>query len=57
MKYHHYHTSFEDAVAKCEKILHTEKSSTFLVVDRETGELLWSRHPKAPAKGIESSAG
>lgn len=46
MKYHHYHVSFEDAVAKCEKILHTEKGSTFLVVDRETGELLWS-YPKA----------
>ncbi len=56
MKYHHYHTSFEDAVAKCEKILHMEKGSTLLVVDRETGELVWS-HPNAPAQGEESSAG
>lgn len=56
MKYDHYHITFEDAVAKCEKILHTENGSTFQVVDRETGELLWS-HPKAPARGGESSAG
>jgi hypothetical protein len=49
-----YHTRFEDAVTKCEKILHTEKGSTFLVINRETWKIVRS-YPKVSPR--ESSAG
>ncbi len=40
IKYHHYHTSLEDAVSQFTAVALGEKGSTLEVLDRQTGNIV-----------------